>query len=228
MARTTASGGAAEHAAPLKERLQRHWRSRRLRAFAHRLDARPGDGILDLGGNIETWALADHAYRLTLLNTTEAGAGTQRPWRLPTNGCEWQVAVGDATDLGRFGDQSFDIVFSNSVIEHLGDHDRMTSFAREVRRVGRSYWVQTPAHTFPIEAHTGLPFYWRYPRPLRDAWARRHDRRHAHEPWHCPLAQTRYVPLATLRQLFPDAEVYTERVGGFVKSWSMYRRGGRP
>lgn len=214
-------------AVPLKERLQQHWRRRRMLAFAQALDARPGDRILDLGGNIEIWALAGQAYRLTLLNTSEASADTLRPWRLPTNGCEWQIVVGDASDLGRFGDASFDIVFSNSVIEHLGDKDKVMRFAREVRRVGRSYWVQTPAHTFPIEAHTGLPFYWRWPRWLREAWATRQDRRHAHEPWHCPLAQTTCLRLDELRRLFPDAEVCTERVGGFAKSWSMVRRGER-
>ncbi|WP_374569304.1 class I SAM-dependent methyltransferase [Ideonella sp.] len=225
---TDPAGHAAPHPAPLKERLQRHWRARRLRAFADRLGARPGDRILDLGGNIETWTLAEQPYRLTLLNTSAASAGTLRPWRLPTNGAEWRVIVGDATDLGQFADQSFDIVFSNSVIEHLGDAERVACFAREVRRVGRSYWVQTPAYTFPIEAHTGLPFYWFYPRPLRNAWAAWQDRRHAHQPWHCPLAQTSHLKLSLLRQLFPEAQVYTERVGGFAKSWSMYRRGSRP
>ena len=220
------SDAAKQHPTPPKERLQQRWRARRLRAFADKLGARPGDRVLDLGGNIETWALAEQPYRLTLLNTSAASAGTQRPWRLPTNGSEWQVVIGDATDLSQFGDQSFDIVFSNSVIEHLGGNERVARFAREVCRVGRRYWVQTPAWTFPIEAHTGLPFYWFYPRPLREAWAARQDRRHAHEPWHCPLAQTTYLKLGTLRRLFPDAEVYTERVWGCAKSWSMYRTGG--
>lgn len=215
------------HAVPWKERLQRRWRKRRMLAFVDRLGVRPGDRILDLGGNIETWALAEQPCQLTLLNTSEASAGTLRPWRLPANGCRWQAIVGDATDLSQFADGAFDIVFSNSVIEHLGDADRVTRFAREVRRVGRRYWVQTPAWTFPIEAHTGLPFYWLYPRPLRDAWAARHDRRHADEPWHCPLAQTSYLRLDELRGLFPDAEIYTERVGGWAKSWSMYRAGSR-
>lgn len=214
-------------ALPFKERLQARWRTRRMRAFADRLGARPGDRILDLGGNIEIWALAGQAYRLTLLNTSVTSAGTMRPWRLPRNGCEWQTVVGDASDLSRYGDASFDIVFSNSVIEHLGDDDKVARFAREVRRVGRGYWIQTPAHTFPIEAHTGLPFYWRYPRRLREAWAARQDRRHAHEPWHCPLAQTTYLRLDTLRRLFPDAQVCTERVGGFAKSWALFRRGER-
>lgn len=218
----------AAHTVPWKERLQRRWRSRRMQAFMDRLGVRRDDRILDLGGNIETWALTEQPCQLTLLNTDEASAGTLRPWRLPTHGCRWQVIVGDATDLSRFADGAFDIVFSNSVIEHLGVDERVARFAREVRRVGRRYWVQTPAWTFPIEAHTGLPFYWSYPRPLRDAWATWQDRRHAHEPWHCPLMQTTHLKLGTLRQLFPDAEVYTERVWGCTKSWSMYRTGSAP
>lgn len=197
--------------------------------MVQRLGLRPGDSILDLGGNIETWALTDQAFRVTLLNTNEASAGTLRPWRLPTNGCEWKVEVGDASDLSRYADGSFDAVFSNSVIEHLGSDDAVARFAREARRVGQRYWVQTPAHTFPIEAHTGLPFYWRCPERWRRAWAGWQDRRHAHEPWHCPLAQTTYLPLPTLQRLFPGAQLYTERVAGFAKSWSVYGvgHGGR-
>ena len=139
-------------------------------------------------------------------------------------GSRLRVALGDACDLGRYEDASFDIVFSNSVIEHIGDASRVARFAREVRRVGRSYWVQTPSWLFPIEAHTGLPFFWLYPAPLREVLASRHDRRYAMNPWSCPMAQTRCFRLRELRALFPDAAVYTERVAGLAKSWSLYRR----
>ena len=42
-----------------------------------------------------------------------------------------------------FGDKSFDIVFSNAVIEHLAAEDQKR-MAKEISRVGRSWFVTTP------------------------------------------------------------------------------------
>jgi 2-polyprenyl-3-methyl-5-hydroxy-6-metoxy-1,4-benzoquinol methylase len=56
-----------------------------------------------------------------------------------------------------FRDGEFDVVFSNAVIEHVGSRTAQVSFARELCRVGRSFFVTTPDRRFPIEHHTGLP-----------------------------------------------------------------------
>lgn len=53
------------------------------------------------------------------------------------------TVVGDGTRLA-FEDQSFDLVYSNSVIEHLGTWEKQQAFAAEARRVGRGYWIPTP------------------------------------------------------------------------------------
>lgn len=59
-----------------------------------------------------------------------------------------------------FGSQSFDWIFSNAVIEHVGNSTRQRCFADEIRRVAaRGYFVATPNKYFPIEPHTLLPFY---------------------------------------------------------------------
>src|SRR4051794_26662392 len=54
-----------------------------------------------------------------------------------------------------FADNEFDLAYSNSVLEHVNDR---AGLAREIRRVARSWWVQTPAFSFPIEPHALLPF----------------------------------------------------------------------
>lgn len=207
---------------PTLARWRKRWRLRRMQALLARLAPRADATVLDLGGSVGTWEQFPHRFDVTLLNVDEAHARDFRG--NDAAGSRLRVAIGDACDLGRYEDASFDIVFSNSVIEHIGDASRVARFAREVRRVGRSYWVQTPSWLFPIEAHTGLPFFWLYPAPLREVLASRHDRRYAMNPWSCPMTQTRCFRLGELRALFPDAAVYTERVAGLAKSWSLYRR----
>ena len=63
---------------------------------------------------------------------------------------------GDACALP-FADGAFDIVFSNAVIEHVGDRVRQRLFVSEALRVGRRVFVTTPNRRFPIEVHTRLP-----------------------------------------------------------------------
>jgi SAM-dependent methyltransferase len=62
----------------------------------------------------------------------------------------------DALELP-FPDDSFDVVFSNAVIEHVGDRERQRRFVAEALRVGRRAFITTPNRWFPIEVHTRLP-----------------------------------------------------------------------
>ena len=59
------------------------------------------------------------------------------------------------------------------MIEHVGPPENQAAFASEVLRLGKSYWVQTPSKWFPVEAHSGVPFYWLYPQWVRDALMRK-------------------------------------------------------
>ena len=56
-----------------------------------------------------------------------------------------------------FADGEFDIVFSNAVVEHVGDRDRQRAMIAEAVRVGRRVFVTTPNRWFPVEVHTRLP-----------------------------------------------------------------------
>ena len=64
---------------------------------------------------------------------------------------------GNALELP-FGDASFDIAFSNAVIEHVGRREAQQRFVDEVLRVARRAFVTTPNRWFPIEVHTRAPF----------------------------------------------------------------------
>ena len=64
---------------------------------------------------------------------------------------------GDACALP-FDDDAFDIVFSNAVVEHVGDNERQRAMISEALRVGHRVFITTPNRWFPVEVHTRLPF----------------------------------------------------------------------
>ena len=127
--------------------------------FARELGITAATRVLDIGGTPECWQLLAIRPRVTLLNTPRAKG--------ELGGAESWVA-GDGRALP-FRDAAFDVVFSNSVIEHVGDRESQRRFAREVVRVGRSYWVQTPNRWFPVEQHLLTPVVHWLPRPWQRA-----------------------------------------------------------
>jgi SAM-dependent methyltransferase len=122
----------------------------------------------------------------------------------------------DAAEGLPFAEGEFDLVYCSSVIEHVAP-ERRAAFAAEVRRVGRGWFVQTPAFGFPIEPHALLPAVHWLPRRLRSAvW-----RLGAH-----PHEEVRLLRRAELEALFGPAGA--ERLGGLVKSWVCIRPVGGP
>jgi hypothetical protein len=173
--------------------------------------------VLDIGGTPDYWQLMPEPPRVIFLNAPRAKgelAGAAR----------W--VAGDGRRLP-FRDQSFDVVFSNSVIEHVGDGASQAAFAREVARAGRGYWVQTPNRWFPIEPHLLTPLiHWlpkRWQRsivPRFSIWGAlarvTPDQRQFYIEHY--LGEVRLLGLREMRRLFPQARMIRERVCGLTKS----------
>lgn len=70
---------------------------------------------------------------------------------------EIDARTGDACNLP-YADKSFDVVFSNAVIEHVGSYEHQKQMASEIMRVGKSWFVTTPNRWYPYEFHMRLPF----------------------------------------------------------------------
>src|ERR1700690_3537954 len=68
-----------------------------------------------------------------------------------------QAVVFDGCALP-FADKSFDIVYSNAVLEHLPDYEMVRRFAAEVQRVGKGWFITTPNFWYPFDPHYHLPF----------------------------------------------------------------------
>ena len=197
----------------------RRWREQRYRMFVELCAVRSEERILDVG--------AGEGSALERFNTTNPIVAVdleteQRDW---LRGENVTVQRADGTQLP-FDDGSFPVVFSNSVIEHV-PKVLQPAFAREIRRVGERYFVQTPNRWFPIEPHYQMPFVHFLPeRALRAlnkrftmGWRKRSE-------WH----ETTLLSASDLRRLFPDATIHRERVLGLTKSLMAVRgpEGGGP
>jgi Methyltransferase domain len=195
-------------------------RERRFRLFEQLVAPLPQPlRILDVGGTNTYWEQRGWAGRddvsITLVNLE---AEERRHENIhPT--------VGDATNLVDHADKTFDVAFSNSVIEHLYTFENQAAMAREMRRVADAYWVQTPNFWFPIEPHFLVPAWHWLPEDTRVkilqrrgvGWAGRcPDPEHAR----AIVEQHRLMRRRELARLFPDARIVGERLGGVVKSWT--------
>jgi hypothetical protein len=191
-------------------------RGRRMAQFGEIFALGPGTRIIDLGGTSEIWNLVKTPLDITIVNLP----GTNDKKSVKSHH-RFTFVEGDATRLHYYADNSFDIVFSNSVIEHVGGEANERKFAGEVRRLAPSYLVQTPSIYFPIEAHTGIPFWWTIPRFVR---ARMHKRWQRTLPeWNEMVVGTTVISRRQLEGYFPDGTMQTERVLGIPKSYYVYR-----
>ncbi|MCU0532830.1 MAG: class I SAM-dependent methyltransferase [Hydrococcus sp. Prado102] len=201
----------------------KEWRAKRFQKFLSLVKPPTNARIIDLGGTAYMWQLIDHNFEVTIVNLPSSVTECEMPDGTLRERLEgYNFVEGDATNLsGLFADKSFDIVFSNSVIEHVGDEKKQAAFAAEVRRLADAYWVQTPSNFFPLEAHTGVLFYWQLPQWVRDRLIR------SWEPklpvWTDMIKELRVLKKTHMKKLFPDAKIYIERKLLLEKSYSFYK-----
>lgn len=210
---------------PLYFRMWKVWREKRHQRFAEMMAQPAIDRLLDVGGCAGDWygrgTVVHHVDCLNLIVQDS---------RTPPAGSPSIASVqGDGRRLP-FADDSYDVVYSNSVIEHVGNPDDQVAFAREILRVGRRVWVQTPALECPVEPHyLGLFVHW-IPAALRWPFVR----------WTTVIGltgaagedglrnimrTTRLLRKDEFAAMFPGCEIWTERLLWiFPKSYVAIRR----
>ena len=185
--------------------------------------------VLDVGGRPFIWQLLKEHYqvapkRLVLLNTPDDGFVTESP--------DYSIEIADARELP-YADNSFDLVFSNSVIEHVGSHLQMAQFASECDRVGKALYIQTPNRWFPLEAHFGAAFIHWLPRKLYKKLSflsmrylmalKKPDEKYY---FNQEFENTDLLSWKQLRSLFPGKRIAAERVMGLAKSFIVTSSAG--
>jgi SAM-dependent methyltransferase len=128
-----------------------------------------------------------------------------------------------------YRDRSFDLAFSNSVIEHVGTHEDQVLFAKELLRVGKRVYCQTPNRWFPIEPHfLAVCVHW-LPRKWFTYCVHRYLTLHGllDRPSRAQssemIASIKLLDRRELLALFPGCKIRTERVLGTPKSYIVWR-----
>ena len=198
-------------------------RFRRIREIIEELIAVRGSvKVLDIGGELAYWknmGWQNNAATIYLLNLDPVENKEQQEGYIQVQGNALELPY----EMGEF-----DVVFSNSVIEHVGSKDNQKIFANEVRRVSSNYIIQTPSFWFPLEPHSMIPFFQFIPHSIRavlimvfniNYFPKAKSYQEAIKVSNDTLMLTR----SGFQKLFPEAVIEVEYLYGIPKSYSVYR-----
>ena len=182
--------------------------------------------VLDLGGEPSNWRASPVRPReVVLLNIHPVDVGDDGGWL--------RSVAGNACDPpAELRGERFDLVYSNSTIEHVGGHAQRAGFAEAAHTLAPRHWVQTPYRYFPIEPHWLCPGFQFLPLRARTRLMKSWPFGNAHKAWkesgaqngsahREAVEQVLWIDLLSrteMRHYFPDSELVDERVGGMTKS----------
>lgn len=174
------------------------------------------DRIIDFGGTPSIW-LGMGRHGVVLLNIDEQ--------EVPTG---FVAIKGDARGTD-FPDHSFDLAFSNSTLEHVGTWEDQQAFAKELCRVGKRVYCQTPARLFFFEPHYFTPFVTWFGFLLKRYSFVRYFTYYGLK-WKPSRAQVedfqlhlRLLSYSEMQQLFPNCHIRRERFLGMTKAYIAIR-----
>jgi hypothetical protein len=190
-------------------------RARRWELFTERFPDHGEMRVLDLGGTVNAWRRAPVSpHQVVTLNLKREDSDLD--WVVPM--------VGDACEPpSDLAGERFDLVFSNSVIEHVGGHARRAAFAETVHTFGHRHWVQTPYRYFPLEPHWLFPGFQFLPVKAKarvmchwpiGAYTKEHDFGRAVSS----ALMIELVSETAMRHYFADSAIVHERILGLTKS----------
>jgi len=202
-------------------RLRRFTRQQRLKLFNEFMRGVAGRiSLIDLGGTVkfwENWGLEKNPLLdVTLVNNHDRDkAHANDPITLPNiRRLNADVLTLSAADFAKY-----DVIFSNSLIEHLPGRDLQRQLASAIIDSGRPYFLQTPNKRSPLDPHfprAYVPFFATYPRAVQArllSWSALGSSS-ASPTYGAALTRLQnYFPLTTsdVRQLFPQARIVVER-----------------
>jgi len=204
-----------------KNSLGNKFRKKRFSFFLKKFDSlNKPITLLDIGGKINFWEnrglAGNNDYIITIINIEKE----------KSNYSNINCLIGDATNLNQFNNKSFDIVHSNSVIEHLYNFENQKKMASEIMRVGQKYIVQSPNKYFFLEPHYLLPFFNIVPEKIKYliltktklSRLKKWDKNFAKQY----IKEIRLLSEKEMKTLFPKSKIYFEKFLGMNKSFTMH------
>lgn len=180
----------------------------------------PDMNVLDLGGTREWWARSPVLPKHVTIVNLEIDEGAAAPWLTSLAG---DACRADSLLAG----QSFDLVFSNSLIEHVGGHSARLALSHVIRSLAPRYFVQTPYRYFPVEPHWVFPAMQFLPvsarRFIAPKWPLGHTRGWATDQAFEQVLYTELIGATEMRAYFPDGHLIWERFLGAPKSMVVIR-----
>ncbi|MBK8551911.1 MAG: class I SAM-dependent methyltransferase [Ignavibacteria bacterium] len=178
--------------------------------------------ILDLGGSDYHWRNSEFInnkdFHITVVNTEEQNTKELR---------NFSFIKRDVTDLKFFEDKEYDVVYSNSLLEHINNFDEQRKLAEEVMRIGRHYFVQTPNYYFPVEPHFLFPFFQFLPAEMKVNLIKKYDlgwfKKEVDAVRANELANSvRLLKERELKKIFPNGKIFYEKYFLLKKSFIIY------
>lgn len=194
---------------PFYFKIANHFRNKRFNRFKNIFELTGKEKILDVGGTYHFWESLKEFKNITILNLIEEKSDN----RIKSIKYDGTVFP--------FEDQEFDLVFSNSTIEHVGDFWAKQKFADEIQRVSKKYFIQSPSFWFPYEPHAMIPFFQFMPGNIKMI-LHNFIKKSSY-----PIEELLAIKLLTKRELkylFPEAKIIVERMFFLPKSYYVYSK----
>lgn len=184
------------------------FRQKRFQQFVGLLSITPETRILDAGGLPYDWLALQWPGQVLCVSLSNLDEGVYGDGNI----------VYRRQDILDIADDNFDVVFSNSLLEHVGRENQMP-IARKIASLAPRYWVQVPYRYTPMEPHYMFPFFWLLPHYLRRKVCNNFTPLLVRQNWYANEIDTIHLlDRGEMHNLFPEAKILSERVMGLTKS----------
>lgn len=200
-----------------------NFRKKRSKLFKQFVEANfsgaPEITIVDFGGTEVFWQsvgidyLREKNMKITLVNLEIISV---------ENDDIFTSVIGDACNYSQ--NDQFDICFSNSCIEHVGQMTNFIDFRNSAQKIAKTYFIQTPSFHFPVEPHfLAIAWHW-LPKSLRIFVVNRMSVGHFDKgrdilDSYVIVESCYLLSHRIFKALFYDGKIHKEKIGFFTKSY---------
>lgn len=195
----------------LFKKLQQRSRKKKFTLFMNHLKPKDSHNVLDMGCGTGTFLEEMYPFKKKLLGFDISPRNIKI---FKQKHPSVKIMQGDGKK-SPFKNQEFDIVFSNAVIEHVGNWNEQKKYASEIRRVAKSYFITTPNKWFPFEPHYRLPLYQFIPKQVQKLLSKHFSIGNYPKGF---WEDIHLISASELATLFPEATIVKQKIGFYPET----------